>query len=111
MRITLSAGDKVIMTEMVTFGQAACRYHKEHFKKHRPEPGDLSHYVKILFKEGSSLAASVRPFFRQDIRLGVRSALYSLLLGRFPRHPESYLVRPEEVLVHWEVLLHALTEQ
>jgi len=107
LNISIRTGtNRVLFSTRVPFGKIASEFHQT-LKKRRHVTLSLDEERKVNIKLANcgSIILTAAPFFLEDVRMGVRSAIYSLVLRRLPRSPCRYICRPASLSLHWQDLI------
>lgn len=109
LRITLHAGGKSIYKDELAFGMISSEFCRA-YRKHRTVKPDLDADQNITFKRANSgkIVVNAAPFFMEGYKMGVRSAIYSLFLKRFPQTPDRFICKTVSVTLHWSDIISAL---
>lgn len=109
LRIRLQAGGVSVYNEELTFGMISSEFYRA-YRKHRSVKPDLDADQNITFHRSNNtkLVLNAAPFFLEGYRIGVRSALYSLFLRRFPQPPDRFICKTVSIAIHWTDMVSAL---
>lgn len=109
LRIRLQVGGKSVYNEELSFGMISSEFYKA-YRKHRSVKPDLDADQNITLNRSNNtkIVLNAAPFFLEGYRMGVRSALYSLFLRRFPQPPDRFICKTMSITMHWTDMISSL---
>jgi hypothetical protein len=109
LRLSIQANGQTILKDELSYGMISSEFYKS-YRKHKTGKSDLGADHRVAFKRanGGLIVLNVAPFFLEGYPRGVRSAIYSLFLSRFPQSPDRFICKTVSITMHLNEIVRAL---